>query len=239
MKSSRWRNPIVLANESPRRFLMLAHRVRQEFSAGLHGVPSIAAAIVIIATAAQSRAQEFTQEELRALPRICHAQKFIDSSLHSRIVPEAERKMWADKLGAPYEAFHHFCWALIYMRRANDPSQSAYEKSNYQNALKNFEYVERNSTPSFVLLPEIYLRKGIALRFLGDEAAAAREFLAAIRTKADYTPAYASLVDLYLDLRDPDAARAILEQGLKQVPNSTILSKKKLEIESREQGTQR
>jgi tetratricopeptide (TPR) repeat protein len=189
--------------------------------------------LIALMKAGDARAQ-FTQEELRALPRICHAQKFINSSLDSPIVPEAERKMWAEKLGTPFEAFHHFCWALIYMRRANDPSQSAFRKSNYQNAVGNFEYVQRNSTASFPLLPEVYLRKGIALRFLGEEASAASQFLAAVKLRSDYTPAYAALVDLYVDLKDMEAARAVLEQGLKQVPTSTILSKKKVELESRE-----
>jgi tetratricopeptide (TPR) repeat protein len=188
--------------------------------------------------AREARAQ-FSQEELRALPRICHAQKYIDSALESPIVPEAERKMWAERLGAPFESFHHFCWALIYMRRAND-SDVTFRRGNFEAAVANFEYVQRYSNASFPLLPEVYLRKGMAYRYLGNEGAAASQFLSAIRLKDDYTPAYAALVDLYLDLKDTDAARAILEQrGLKHAPNSAILSKKKLEMESRALGAQR
>lgn len=189
--------------------------------------------------AERAQAQEFTQDELRALPRICHAQKFISGALYSPLVPEAERKRWASELGPSYESFHHFCWALIYLRRASDPALTTFRQSNNQIAVNNFDYVLRNSTADFVLLPEVLLRKGMTLRLLGDDGNAAAAFLDAIRLKDDYTPAYSSLVDVYMDLGDLAAAREVLERGLKKAPNSTILSSKKLEIERREQSVRR
>lgn len=195
--------------------------------------------LAVLVTSPLHAQDEFTQDELRALPRICHAQKFINGALFSPLVPEAERKRWATELGPSYEAFHHYCWALIYLRRASDPSMSVFRQSNYQIAVSNFDFVLRNATPDFVLLPEALLRKGMTLRLLGRDGNAATSFLEAIRLKADYTPAYSSLVDLYLDLGDLAAAREVLERGLKQAPHSKILSSKKLEIEHREQSARR
>ena len=166
--------------------------------------------------------QSYTQDELRALPRVCLAQRYIHRRLRFPIVPEAERKQWAAKLGASYNHYHHYCVGLIFMRRAAaDASASDY---NYRSAASNFQYVIRNASNQFVLLPEVYLRKGSALRFLGKHGAAATEFLNAIRLKSNYTPAYAALVELHVDLGDLESARDVLETGLRHAPDSKILA---------------
>lgn len=180
--------------------------------------------------------QEYTQDELRALPRACLAQTFINGSLRNPIVPESERAQWEARLGRDYNHYHHFCWALMDLRRANTgPSQ--HRNFNYSKAVQNFEYVQRNASRAFPLLPEVYLRKGMALRYLGEEARAAREFLEAIELKRDYTPAYSELIDLYLYLEDYESARRTLELGLAAVPDSKILASKKAEIENRSGST--
>ena len=81
-------------------------------------------------------------------------------------------------------------------------------------------------------MPEVNLRKGMSLRLLGEEAAAAKEFVGAIQLKPDYTPAYAALVDVYRDLGDLESARETVALGLKRAPRSRILEKKKQELEA-------
>lgn len=174
--------------------------------------------------------ERFTQDELRALPRVCLAQKFVNRALDTPIVPEAERAAWAQQMGPAYEAFHHYCWGLIDMRRASS-TNSSQQAHHYRSAVGNFEYVERNADASFPLFPELLLRKGMALRLLGEDSQAARNFTDAIRAKKDYTPAYAALIDLYVDLGDVDGARDVLEQGLRQAPESKILLGKKRELD--------
>ena len=169
---------------------------------------------------------------MRALPRVCHAQKFIHQQLRVPIVPEDERRLWAQKLGEKdYSSFHHFCWALIFMRRGNT-ADARQRKHNYQAAVQNFVYVQRNASAAFPMMPEVNLRKGLSLRLLGDEGAAAKEFVGAIQLKSDYSPAYAALVDLYRDLGDLESAGETLELGLKHAPGSKILGKKKQELEA-------
>jgi tetratricopeptide (TPR) repeat protein len=193
---------------------------------------AISSALITVALAGSGFAQNrFSQEELLGLPRVCLAQKFINSALRTPVVPESERIQWAQRLGATFESFHHFCWGLIDMRRASGADPSA-QKGHYTKAVANFGYVERNADSSFPMLPEVLLRKGMALRLLGRDAEAATGFTDAIRVKPDYTPAYAALVDLYVDLDDPDGARDILEQGLREAPQSNILRSKKVELEA-------
>lgn len=189
------------------------------------------AAVSALALANSVSAQGgFSQEELRALPRVCLAQKFINAGLRTPVVPEAERKKWAESLGPAYEAFHHYCWGLIDMRRAS-AAEPARARTHYLDAIQNFEYVKRNADASFPMLPEVLLRKGMALRLVGRDAAAATEFSEAITVKPDYTPAYAALVDVYVDLDDLEAAHNLLEHGLVEAPDSKILLNKKAELE--------
>jgi tetratricopeptide (TPR) repeat protein len=180
-----------------------------------------------------AQGQRFTQQEILALPRVCLAQKFVNSWLHHPVVPEDERKLWADKLGEKdYVNFHHYCGGLIDMRRAAEADEESERASSYKRAVSNFDYVQRKVSPEFPLLPEVYVRKGLAFRLLGDDMAAGAEFNDAIRLKQDYTPAYAALADLLVDSGDINSARDLLKRGLRVVPESKILTKKLAEVEA-------
>lgn len=179
-----------------------------------------------------SSQEQYTQEELRSLPRVCLAQTFISHALRPPVVSEQEQAQWVSRLGADYKHFHHYCWALIDLRRASRSVEPVERNGNYRRAVSNFEYVQRNVASTFPLLPEVCLRKGLALRYLGESSNAAREFLEAIKLKADYTPAYSALVDLYVDLQDYAGATDVLETGLAAAPGSKILESKKAELES-------
>ncbi len=175
----------------------------------------------------------FNQEELVALPRVCHAQRVINNQLQTKIVPEAERREWAQRLGEKdYGAFHHYCWALMYLRRAGAANSTQVRVFNYETAVNNFGFVQQNASPQFPLMPEVNLRKGQTYLLLGEEGAAAKEFNEAIRLKPDYTPAYAALVDFYLDMNDLAQAERILATGLAQAPQSKILQQKKTELQA-------
>ena len=172
----------------------------------------------------------FTNEEYLALPRPCLAQRFIHDKVWPPQVSESERRGFENALGQSYVHYHHYCWGLIYLRRAaGNPEKS---RSNYNAAIQNFDYVIRNSTPDFPMLPEVFLRTGMTLRFLGEHARAATEYLKAVRAKPDYTPAYSALIDLHLDLGDTESAQRVLETGLRQAPNSKILEQKQTELDA-------
>jgi tetratricopeptide (TPR) repeat protein len=194
---------------------------------------AVALTLLALAPVSLGFGQEYSEDELRVLPRACLAQKFISEDLRVPVVPEAERKQWAASLGPSYEHYHHFCWGLIDLRRANGSRSPRDRQHNYLRAISNFRYVQNNATRDFPLLPEVFLRKGQALRHVEDEGGAAREFLGAIQLKRNYTPAYAALIDVYLDLQDVDKAEQTLNQGLAVAPDSKILASKKAEIEQR------
>jgi tetratricopeptide (TPR) repeat protein len=219
--------------------LRLCQTVFQRRTVGVRRGASARTALVLggalILGAIVSAQDRFSQEELLALPRVCHAQRVINNLLRAAIVPEEERRQWAARLGEKdYSAFHHYCWALIYIRRAGEAETSQVRTFNYETAVNNFGFVQANASPGFPLMPEVNLRKGQTYRLLGQDAAAAKEFTQAIQLKPDYTPAYAALFDFYMDLNDATGAEAILAKGLVHAPQSKILLQKKLELESRQ-----
>lgn len=192
----------------------------------------VACSVILASSAAVTAEEKFTQEELKALPRVCHAQRSINNWLRVPIVPEAERRQWAERLGEKdYNHFHHYCGALIYVRRGSAAARESQRTAAYRRAVTSFEYVQINASASFPLMPEVGLRKGYALQLLRDPSAAAREFRTALELKPSFTPAYAALVDLYLELGDKESARRILEIGLRNVPDSKILAQKRAELE--------
>jgi hypothetical protein len=178
--------------------------------------------------------QDFTQAELRALPRVCHAQRFINEMLQVPIVPEPEREQFESVLGPDYIHYHHHCYALIHIKRANGSSNPQNRSSNYHAAINNFAYVQRNASAAFPLLPDVCLQKGFAYRLIGSDAEAAREFVLAMRLKPDYTPAYGALIDYYLDLGALADARSTVLTGLQHAPSSKLLQQKQIEIEAME-----
>lgn len=179
-------------------------------------------------TAQRSR---YSRAELETLPRSCLAQRFIVGELDRNAVSPVEREQWERRMGKSYLHYHHYCWGLLDMRRfASDQAQ---QRLHLKNALNNFSYVIRNSLRDFPMLPEVYLRRGMVQRLMENDSDAARSFREAIDVKPDYTPAYAALVDLFLDLDDLEGARGILDAGLARAPESRILKAKQLELEDR------
>lgn len=193
---------------------------------------------LVTVTGSLSAQVDFSQDELKALPRVCLAQRFINEQLQFPVVSEQERKQWALRLGEKdYNSYHHYCWALLYIRRGNAEREPASKAHNFTVAVDNFNYVQKNASVNFPLMPEVNLQKGLALRLLDDHAGAAREFMTAIKLNRGYTPAYAALIDVHLDLGNREAAEAVLQEGLLRAPNSKLLARKKLEIDAWRPGS--
>jgi tetratricopeptide (TPR) repeat protein len=176
----------------------------------------------------------FSQEELRSLPRTCQAQQFIHDKIEFPITNEVERKHLLTVLGKDVMHYHHFCYGLMLVRRGNIADEPNQRLGLYDEAVRNFDYVVRNAKTSFALLPEVHLQKGLTLQLMSKQSTAAREFFNALRLKPSYTPAYAALIDYYLDLGNPAEARRILVNGLKHAPASKLLQEKRRAIDEME-----
>ena len=92
-------------------------------------------------------------------------------------------------------------------------------------------YVSRHCSTNCALYPELHTRWGWALGESGQHGEAIGHFQKAIKAKPKYVPAYAKLADVYVDIKQPEEARKILEQGLKAKPGSRMLQRRLKELD--------
>jgi tetratricopeptide (TPR) repeat protein len=165
-----------------------------------------------------NRRNSFTAGELALLPPYCkNIQGFPGYD-----GPEGDR--WRAILGEDFQHFHHYCRGLRDVHFARTAVVTAQQrKFLWERSLNEYEYMIRNSKPTMVLMPEIYLRMGesfVELRRLGEAQLA---FEASRKLKPDYWPAYTAWIDQLLLLKQFGAARELAEEGLKQLPDSPEL----------------
>ncbi len=181
-----------------------------------------------------------TPAELRFLPPYCRVHQFID--IRNKVAPTpsilAERSRWQKMIGPGFDSLHHYCWALSDIRKANLTPNEKNRTFYLNRAVGDIQYVLdylNQSDKPMILLPEIHLNKGFALRLLGEDAAAAQEFIAATKVLPSYSPAYGALSDYYRDSGDLEEAKRTLRLGLQHAPNSKLLKRKLAEFDSEEE----
>lgn len=166
------------------------------------------------------------------LPAYCiHTQYFRDSVPGGGDRDEIER--WYAVLGPTYHHLHHYCWGLMKTNRAKYLARDRQARRFYLNdAISEFDYVLRNATPDFILLPEILTRKGENYVLLGQGPRGLLELEKAIELKPDYPPPYGVISDYYVSSGERGKARATLEAGLKQAPQATALRRRLAELDA-------
>jgi tetratricopeptide (TPR) repeat protein len=146
---------------------------------------------------------------------------------------QAEIERWESVLGETFIHMHHYCAALIETNRALFASRSRKERLFYlDHSIYEFDYIIRNATPDFKLLPEIFTKKGENLVRLDKGAQGIAEFQRAIALKPDYWPPYAYISDYFKEVGDVAAAREWLEKGLSVSPNAKALRQRLAELDT-------
>ena len=170
--------------------------------------------------AAASLDGEIQAHEVAILPKYCPHTQLIREKFGTK----HGVAYWTDRLGRPFTALHHYCWALIAINRANKFNATHQEKRfNYFTATAEIDYVIRSVKEDFVLMPEMLTRRGEAYTKLKNYSAAEADFRWAIRLKADYWPAFLGLAQSFLTQGKKDAARAILNDGIKTASDPRAL----------------
>src|SRR5690349_3323687 len=124
---------------------------------------ALAAAFVVLLASSGAKAEYpegWTESELALAPPFCQdvqGLKWGDAYYHTS--PNA--KKWIAVMGNGFWAVHHYCWASINLLRAERPSTPPQERTRLRaGAIADMMYVVHNTPENFVLLPEIYTRKG-------------------------------------------------------------------------------
>jgi tetratricopeptide (TPR) repeat protein len=113
---------------------------------------------------------------------------------------------------------------------ARDP---ATRKSYLAGSIGDLDYMIRNVSKNFVMLPEIHTKKGENLLHLGRATEALSEFQAAIDLKPDYWPPYVAMIDYYKSVGNLKKAREITEKGLEFSPDSKALKQRLAQLGGR------
>lgn len=202
------------------------------------GLASLLLAVAVTA-AAQSipgypeHVTEYDPREVVMLPEYCkYTQLFRD-----RVPGGNNREMiqrWHATMGDVFIHMHHYCWGLMHLHRAKVLARDAQARGfNYDNAVREFEYIMERTPKDFPLLPEMLTKKGEALLGRGKTALALAEFERAIELKPDYWPPYAHISDHYRALGELARARQILEEGLTRSPGARGLQRRLNELRDR------
>ena len=176
-----------------------------------------------------------TPAELLVLPPYCKDSQIIRRVNEGRPVGRDEpiAQHWFSVLGENFWDIHHYCFALNEVNRAQRAQNTTERTGWLSQSLGEFDYVLKGAKPGFILLPEILTKKGEALIMLGRDGEGAAEFEKTIEIKPDYWAPYAHLSDYYKEKKNLAKAREILEQGLKAIPNSKGLLRRKKELEQK------
>lgn len=170
--------------------------------------------------------------ELPYLPDYCKCKGAVNIDPRTK---ENLRKKW-DRFFSKYPHgenwvhLHHYCQGLLMLNRfyrgVGNPSALLKE------AESQFNYMIKQSNPKFILVPEYHLKMGITQKLMGRDSKSLQHFTEAIKLKKDYVPAYVHIIDYYKEHNDFKNAIRTAKMGLKHSPNSKILKKELVEMQS-------
>jgi len=183
--------------------------------------------LVFAGSAFAARPPDISESEMRSLPSWCpDTQGFQYGYKQS---PRAAR--WEQIFGDSFWQIHHYCWGIIYLKRAQAVFGIADKKlSLLSNALNDFDYSVKNSNKKIPIMPEIYLRKGetevLLSEFKGYESHlsyAQDSFRRAREIKPDYWPAYSFWAEKLIKIGQKAEAKELVRTGLEHSPESKVL----------------
>lgn len=164
-----------------------------------------------------------TDAELPMLPPYCAAR------LRKLNSPEAER--WKRYFGYKnWATMHHYCQHMNEVNRAYKAMDSRERKKYFSDAYKGFVHYLQEVTPDFRLMHEVYFNIATTAPRVGKPGEAITALQKAIQLNPKYTRAYGALSDIYREQGDREKALEVVEKGLKEVPKSKGLLRRKKEL---------
>jgi len=167
-----------------------------------------------------------TKEHFSLLPPYCLAQ------MKPEWAPSGAPKLWQSRLPGGYAHLHHYCSALHNINIAQrmipaDEGQKKVRRRFYEAATGGIGYMEENADPNFILNPQMYATKAVALFALDRPSEAVNYLEKAIQKNNKFSKAYGMLADYWIKTGNKKSAIEILNEGLKYSPNSKILIKRR------------
>ena len=198
-------------------------------TAGVRAVLALVVSLFVSGEAGAIGKFKATPAELRLLPAYCapRAQPWGNDS--SR--PEVRR--WFQVFGKDYVHMHHYCLAMLKLRRAPMIADARERRAAYVVARNNLLYMEKNVSRGFLLWPELKVLLAEAYRGLGDRARAVAAAQQALALKPDYARAAVFLADEWVEMGRPEEARRVLEGAIKRGARARSLARRLACLEGR------
>ena len=131
---------------------------------------------------------------------------------------------WVSLMGKGFWSLHHYCWGLVELRRVQRAGKSApHYKGRLRQIIGEYNYVIKNTTPDFVLLPEVWVRIGEALVLVEDWTAAQEAYAKSRALKPDYWPAYTQWAEVLIKQGQSREAATLIREGLERAPTAEPL----------------
>lgn len=150
--------------------------------------------------------------EMKLLPPYCEARL--------KHTP-GQYETWAKTLGPNFIHTHHYCYALIAINRY----YSRRDPAHLTSAHADYSYVIRNAQPSYSLMPEVYLNRGVALGLMKKDGEALKDLQKALELDPKLVQAYSAASDLYAKLNQKDKALKVITEGLRRLPGNAGLQR--------------
>jgi len=180
-------------------------RLMNEFKLSLMVI--ISASLFLNTTITYAESYAISGSEARQLPPFCMGLSIGNF--------EDDAKSLKRDIKMPGEHTQHFCHGMKSLIRGDRG-----DKSQYQTAVSEFEYVQEHSTSQHELMDSVSLYKAEALGKLGKTGPAITEYNKAIQLNNKYHQAYARLADFYLTLGMKQDAIDTIKIGLRFSPES-------------------
>lgn len=142
-------------------------------------------------------------------------------------INSTEFSRWKRTLGDAYIHAHHYCNGVYAEQMARGTTNQAERRQWVSTVLGEMAYVSRHCGPRCPLYPEMHSRWAWALSANGQPVEAIEHYQMVIKARPRYAPTYVKMSEIYIDLKQPDAARKVLDQGLKLKPDSELLQKRR------------
>jgi len=164
--------------------------------------------------------QDISEAEMRVLPRYCADTQGFKYGYKG----SPNYQYWESLMGPAFWHLHHYCWSLIQINRSNRAGTPNHRRLSLREAaLGGYLYVINNSPDNFVLLPEIYTKKGEVELLLRKIQNANESFAHARKLKPDYWPAYSHWAEYLIRIGQKNDALSIVKSGLKFSPKAKVL----------------
>lgn len=185
---------------------------------------AVVIALLLTSTCHAVKPANVSAGEIAMLPAYCiDTEGFMHGPENSPTQSPRARE-WVAKMGRSFWAMHHYCWGLINLNRLRFGHAKTNNKQYFaKQIVDEYRYVIENTSSDFILLPEIWTRMGEASLLAGDIGGAMDAYAKARSIKPDYAPAYTQWAEFQLKNNKRDEARALVEEGLQQIPGSKPL----------------